>query len=110
MAKLGIAPDELRRIPPEYLAWVELSDGQFENMEDPIDETINHRELPGEGEFDIPGYVEVLREIGYRGRGASRCSRRSCASCRSTRSSSAHMRRPPRSSARASPERSREQD
>ena len=28
MSKLGIAPDELRRIPPEYLSWIELSDGQ----------------------------------------------------------------------------------
>jgi sugar phosphate isomerase/epimerase len=67
MAKLGIAPDELRRIPPEYLTWVELSDGQFQNMEDLVDETVNHRRLPGEGEFDIPGYVEVCREVGYEG-------------------------------------------
>jgi sugar phosphate isomerase/epimerase len=67
MAKLGIAPSELRRIPLEYLTWVELSDGQFEDMEDPIDETVNHRKLPGEGEFDIPGYVEACRGIGYEG-------------------------------------------
>ncbi len=67
MSKLGIAPDDLRRISPEHLAWVELSDGQFENMEDPVDETVNHRRLPGEGEFDIPGYVAVASEIGYAG-------------------------------------------
>jgi sugar phosphate isomerase/epimerase len=67
MAKLGIAPDDLRRIPPQYLTWVELSDGQFENMEDPIDEVVNHRQLPGEGEFDIPGYVEACRAVGYEG-------------------------------------------
>jgi sugar phosphate isomerase/epimerase len=67
MSKLGIAPDELRRIPPRYLTWVELSDGQFEDMDDPIDETINHRRLPGDGEFEIPAYVDVCREIGYEG-------------------------------------------
>jgi sugar phosphate isomerase/epimerase len=67
MAKLGIAPAELRRVPCEHLGWVELSDGQFENLPDPIDETINHRRLPGEGEFDIPGYVEACREAGYAG-------------------------------------------
>jgi sugar phosphate isomerase/epimerase len=67
MAKLGIAPGDLRRIPSEYLSWVELSDGQFENMPDPVDETVNHRRLPGEGEFDIPGYVEVCQELGYGG-------------------------------------------
>ena len=33
-------------------------DGQFENMPDPVDEVVNHRRLPGEGEFAIPGYVE----------------------------------------------------
>ena len=67
MGKLGISPEDLQRIPPEYLGWVELSDGQFENMPDPIDEIVNHRRLPGEGEFDIPGYVEACREVGYAG-------------------------------------------
>jgi sugar phosphate isomerase/epimerase len=67
MAKLGIAPGDLRGVPPEYLTWIELSDGQFENMEDPIDEVVNHRRLPGEGEFDLPAYVEVCRELGYPG-------------------------------------------
>jgi sugar phosphate isomerase/epimerase len=67
MAKLGITPAALDRIPLEYLTWVELSDGQFENMEDPIDETVNHRNLPGEGEFDIPGYIEACRGVGYEG-------------------------------------------
>ena len=67
MSKLGISPDDLRRIPQRYLTWVELSDGQFVNMDDPIDEVVNHRQLPGEGEFDIPAYVEVCRQIGYEG-------------------------------------------
>jgi sugar phosphate isomerase/epimerase len=67
MAKLGIAPRDLRRIPLRYLTWVELSDGRLQNMDDLVDETVNHRSLPGDGEFDIPGYVEVCREIGYGG-------------------------------------------
>jgi sugar phosphate isomerase/epimerase len=67
MSKLGIEPDELRQIPPEYLAWVELSDGQHRNMEDRVEETVNHRRLPGEGEFDIPGYVEACRAVDYDG-------------------------------------------
>jgi sugar phosphate isomerase/epimerase len=67
MSKLGIAPDDLRRIPIEYLSWVELSDGQLDDMDDPVDETVNHRALPGEGEFDVHGYVEVCRDHGYPG-------------------------------------------
>jgi sugar phosphate isomerase/epimerase len=67
MGKLGIAPEELRRIPLEHLAWVELSDGQREDMPDPVDETINHRRLPGEGEFDVAAYADVCRDMGYPG-------------------------------------------
>ena len=67
MGKLGIPPDDLKRIPAQYLTWVELSDGQIQNLEDPIDETVNHRRLPGEGEFDLPGYVEACRQAGYEG-------------------------------------------
>jgi len=65
MAKLGIKPDDLRRFGVERLGWIELSDGQNEWMEDRIDEVVNHRKLPGEGEFDIRGYVEVALDIGY---------------------------------------------
>ncbi len=67
MAKLNISPEDLRRIPLRYLTWVELSDGQREDLPDPVDETVNHRRLPGEGEFDILGFVEVCRELGYGG-------------------------------------------
>jgi sugar phosphate isomerase/epimerase len=34
-------------------------------MPDPIEETTQHRRLPGEGEFDIRGYVEVALDMGY---------------------------------------------
>ena len=65
MSKLGIKPSEMSRIAARHLTWVELSDGQFADMDDPVDEVINHRELPGEGEFDIPGYVGALLAAGY---------------------------------------------
>jgi sugar phosphate isomerase/epimerase len=67
MSKLGIEPDDLRLIPIEYLSWVELSDGRRDDMDDVVDETINHRALPGEGEFDVRGFVDVCRDHGYAG-------------------------------------------
>jgi sugar phosphate isomerase/epimerase len=67
MGKLGIKPDDLREIPLERLGWIELSDGQYEDMDDQLDEVINRRKLPGEGEFDIRGYVDVGRDMGYPG-------------------------------------------
>jgi sugar phosphate isomerase/epimerase len=54
-------------VPAARLGWVELSDGFYENMDDLIDETVNHRQLPGEGEFPIPDYVAACREVGYEG-------------------------------------------
>jgi len=67
MAKLGIAPDDLRRIAPRHLGWVELSDGRYESLPDLVDETVNHRRLPGEGEFPIADYVAACRDVGYDG-------------------------------------------
>lgn len=65
MAKLEIAPDDLKRIPLKYLTWVELSDGDKAWMEDRIEETTRFRKLPGQGEFDIPGYIRAAGEHGY---------------------------------------------
>jgi sugar phosphate isomerase/epimerase len=67
MSKLGITPDDLRRVPLSRLGWVELSDGFYENMDDLIDETVNHRQLPGEGEFPLADYIAACRAVGYEG-------------------------------------------
>jgi len=67
LGKMRLEPEELRRIPPPFVSWVELSDGPFEYAEDRLDEVINRRRLPGEGEFPIAEYVAVFRELGYEG-------------------------------------------
>ena len=67
MTKLGIPPSEMGRIPLPYLSWVELNDGRRKDMPDLVDETVNHRLLPGEGEFDVRGYVDACRRAGYAG-------------------------------------------
>jgi sugar phosphate isomerase/epimerase len=67
MGKLGIAPEDLTGIPLEYLGWVELGDGRREDMDDLVDETVNHRRLPGEGELDVAAYVAACRDHGYAG-------------------------------------------
>jgi sugar phosphate isomerase/epimerase len=36
-------------------------------MDDMVDETINHRALPGEGDFPIREHVAALRDAGYPG-------------------------------------------
>jgi sugar phosphate isomerase/epimerase len=67
LGKMRLEPEELRRIPPRFVSWVELSDGPYEYAEDRLDEVINRRQLPGEGEFPIAEYVAVFRELGYDG-------------------------------------------
>jgi sugar phosphate isomerase/epimerase len=65
MSKLEIAPDDLKRIPLEHLSWIELSDGNKAWMQDRIEETTRFRKLPGQGEFDIKGYIKAGQEAGY---------------------------------------------
>jgi sugar phosphate isomerase/epimerase len=67
LGKMRIAPADLARIPAGDIAYVELSDGMRADMPDHSRETTRFRRLPGEGEFDIPGYVRALTELGYRG-------------------------------------------
>jgi sugar phosphate isomerase/epimerase len=67
LGKLDIAPEELRRVPPRFVSWVELSDGPYGIAEEWLDEVINRRKLPGEGDFPIRDYVREFRELGYDG-------------------------------------------
>ena len=67
LGKLDVMPDDLRRVPPQWVSWVELSDGPFGIAEEWLDEVINRRRLPGEGDFPIREYVGVFRELGYDG-------------------------------------------
>jgi sugar phosphate isomerase/epimerase len=67
LGKMRLDPEELRRIPPRFISWVELSDGPYEYAEDRLDEVINRRQLPGEGEFPVAEYIAVFRELGYEG-------------------------------------------
>jgi len=67
MAKLDIPAAKLREVAAEKIAWVELSDGHFHNLDDFVYEVTCDRNLPGEGEFPIPEYIEALQAAGYPG-------------------------------------------
>jgi sugar phosphate isomerase/epimerase len=67
IAKLGIPYEELARIPSEYLISVELNDGTHEAPWGLFEDTINHRRYCGEGEFDVPRFIEQVRKTGYDG-------------------------------------------
>jgi sugar phosphate isomerase/epimerase len=67
LAKLGISHDELASVPARYLMGVELNDGTFKTPWSLHEDTINHRRLCGEGEFDVKGFINCLHKAGYRG-------------------------------------------
>ena len=67
IVKLKIDYDELRRIPPQYITSVELNDGTLECSWSLHEDTVNHRRLCGEGEFDVKGFIRAIQDAGYEG-------------------------------------------
>jgi sugar phosphate isomerase/epimerase len=54
----------LGSIPGDRIMGVQLSDGRAEFRESLLKDTFRHRELPGEGCFDLPGLLSVLHRTG----------------------------------------------
>ena len=67
IVKLKIPFDQLRRIPLQYITSVELNDGTLECPWSLHEDTVNHRRLCGEGEFDVGGFIQALQDAGYDG-------------------------------------------
>ena len=67
VVKLGVPYEEISRFPLEYFFGVEINDGTFTAPWSLHEDTINHRRLCGEGEFDIRGFLDQVWKAGYRG-------------------------------------------
>jgi sugar phosphate isomerase/epimerase len=67
VVKLGIPYEEVSRVPAQYVLGVELNDGTFEAPWSLHEDTINHRRLCGEGEFDIKSFIDSVERTGYGG-------------------------------------------
>jgi sugar phosphate isomerase/epimerase len=67
LVKMGVPYEEIARFPLEYFFAVELNDGTFTCPWSLHEDTINHRLLCGEGEFDIRGFLASVAKAGYRG-------------------------------------------
>jgi sugar phosphate isomerase/epimerase len=67
VVKLGIPYEDIARIPSQYLLGIEVNDGTLECPWDLHEDTINHRRLCGEGEFDVKGFVDCMLKAGYKG-------------------------------------------
>jgi sugar phosphate isomerase/epimerase len=67
IVKLKIPYEEIALVPQKYVVSIELNDGIFEAPWDLHEDTINHRRLCGEGEFDVKDFVKQMLAAGYDG-------------------------------------------
>jgi len=66
--RAGVPFDELRSIPSEWIAGVELGDAYAEPVNgDLVHDGLNHRLLPGTGELDVTGFIRAVLATGYQG-------------------------------------------
>jgi sugar phosphate isomerase/epimerase len=60
--------DLIRRLPPELIAGIQMSDGPLvpepDDAADYKDDCLRHRVPPGEGMFDVDGFVTTLLDLG----------------------------------------------
>jgi sugar phosphate isomerase/epimerase len=67
IVKLKIPFDKVRRVPSQYITSVELNDGTFACPWSLHEDTVNHRRLCGQGEFDVRGFIRAVENAGYDG-------------------------------------------
>jgi sugar phosphate isomerase/epimerase len=68
LQRCGAGPDEIvRKLKPGDLMGVEINDGTLAMPVRFEDSVVNKRLLPGDGEFDIGGFLRALWSVGYDG-------------------------------------------
>ncbi len=69
MVKMGVSNETLARVPRKHILGVELNDGYLETPAGLTlnQETVEQRKFPGEGEFDMPGFMAAVAATGYEG-------------------------------------------
>jgi len=64
VANLGMTYEEINSVPLEYLTSVELNDGTLPGSPD---HDPSNRRFCGEGEYDIKGFINCVKNMGYIG-------------------------------------------
>lgn len=59
--------EQISALPANAIGGVELDDGTLLPAGSEIEDTLNRRLLPGEGEFDLIGFIAATRAAGYDG-------------------------------------------
>jgi len=65
-ARTGTSATDLLAVPGDRVLAVQVDDGPAEPEDDLVEATLHARLLPGDGAFDLVGYLQALRTIGVR--------------------------------------------
>jgi sugar phosphate isomerase/epimerase len=57
-----LSNDDLRALPVDRILAVQLNDAPKEAEPDVVDETLNRRRVPGDGDIDLPEVLRILRD------------------------------------------------
>ena len=60
----GTTEEMIRAVPPDRVVTIQINDGSFELVESELDDTFRRRVLPGQGEFQIADFIELVESIG----------------------------------------------
>ncbi len=63
-ARTGTTAAQLSALPGDRVLAQQISDGPLAAEADLLDATLHHRLLPGQGDFDLAGYLGALRRAG----------------------------------------------
>lgn len=67
MVRGAIPFADIAKIPSHFVAAIELDDGPQDVVEPLLQESIDRRQLCGEGDFDLPMFLECVNRTGYVG-------------------------------------------
>jgi sugar phosphate isomerase/epimerase len=68
IARGNIPYSDIRKIPVQFIKAVEIDDAPaIPPVDDVWADTIHHRELPGEGDLDVPAFLREVQAAGYSG-------------------------------------------
>lgn len=69
IVKLGIPYQDVAKFPSQYRFGIEINDGFLRTPEGMtlLEETTQHRQLCGAGQFDVQGFVSTMQNAGYAG-------------------------------------------
>ncbi|NBA95723.1 sugar phosphate isomerase/epimerase [Pseudomonas sp. R5(2019)] len=67
IARGGMGFEEISKIPVELIKGVEVDDADLNLVGDVFNDSTHHRKCCGEGELEIPVFVQAILDTGYRG-------------------------------------------